>query len=71
MCDLPINVDAEQCFPSAEGGVDTTVRLLADAGASGCSIEDWDPATKAIQPVDKATAQVAVAGPRRGGTAWC
>jgi 2-methylisocitrate lyase-like PEP mutase family enzyme len=59
--DLPINVDAEQCFPRADGGVDATVDLLADAGASGCSIEDWDPVSGAIESIDRATAQVAIA----------
>ena len=46
--DLPISVDAEQCFPHEEGGVASTVRLLAQAGASGCSIEDWNPHEGAI-----------------------
>jgi 2-methylisocitrate lyase-like PEP mutase family enzyme len=59
--DLPINVDAEQCFPGDDGGVAATVGLLADAGASGCSIEDWDPGTRVIEPIDRATAQVATA----------
>lgn len=29
---LPMNVDAEQCFPDSPGGVAATVELLADAG---------------------------------------
>jgi 2-methylisocitrate lyase-like PEP mutase family enzyme len=59
--DLPVNADAEQCFPDDEGGVATTVRLLAQAGASGCSIEDWDPLRGAIDTVDHAVEQVAKA----------
>ncbi len=59
--DLPINVDAEQCFPEDEGGVASTVQLLADAGASGCSIEDWNPHEGAIEDVDRAAEQVAAA----------
>ncbi len=59
--DLPINVDAEQCFPESDGGVATTVRLLARAGASGCSIEDWDPKRATIETVDLATQRVATA----------
>ena len=47
--DLPISVDAEQCFPESPGGVVTTVELLAEAGAAGCSIEDWDPAAGRIE----------------------
>jgi 2-methylisocitrate lyase-like PEP mutase family enzyme len=59
--DLPINADAEQCFPDDEGGVASTVRLLAQAGASGCSIEDWDPHRGVIETVDHAVEQVAKA----------
>ncbi len=47
--DLPVNVDAEQCFPASPGGVAETVVRLAEAGAAGCSIEDWDPRTQAIE----------------------
>ena len=46
---LPLNVDSERCFPDEPGGVAETVRLLADAGAAGCSIEDFDPATGEIE----------------------
>jgi len=46
---LPINVDAEQCYPGSDGGVPATVHLLAAAGASGCSIEDWDPVRGVIE----------------------
>jgi 2-methylisocitrate lyase-like PEP mutase family enzyme len=41
---LPLNVDSERCYPDDPGGVAETVRLLAEAGAAGCSIEDYDPA---------------------------
>ena len=40
---LPLNVDSADCYPDDPGGVAETVRLLAEAGASGCSIEDYDP----------------------------
>lgn len=59
--DLPINVDAEQCFPEAAGGVASTVRLLAGAGASGCSIEDWNPRQGMIEDIDHAAEQVSIA----------
>ncbi len=59
--DLPVNVDAEQCFPGDAGGVASTVRLLAQAGASGCSIEDWNPYEGKLEDVDRAAEQVAVA----------
>ena len=58
---LPLNVDSERCFPDEPGGVAETVRLLADAGAAGCSIEDFDPATGEIDPVDVAAERVAIA----------
>lgn len=54
----PLNVDAEQCFPDDPGGVARTVELLAEAGASGCSIEDWDPRLHRIVPFDDAVARV-------------
>jgi len=58
---LPLNVDSERCFPNEPGGVAETVRLLADAGAAGCSIEDFDPATGAIEAVEVAVERVAIA----------
>lgn len=58
---LPLNVDSERCFPDEPGGVAETVRMLADAGAAGCSIEDYDPATDAIDPIEVAAERVAVA----------
>jgi 2-methylisocitrate lyase-like PEP mutase family enzyme len=59
--ELPLNVDAEQCFPYDEGGVARTVELLADAGASGCSIEDWDPTEGRITERAEAAEHVATA----------
>jgi 2-methylisocitrate lyase-like PEP mutase family enzyme len=58
---LPLNVDAERCFPDEPGGVAETVALLAEAGAAGCSIEDYDPVTDAIDDVELAAERVAVA----------
>ena len=58
---LPLNVDSERCFPDEPGGVAETVRMLADAGAAGCSIEDYDPATDAIDAIEVAAERVAVA----------
>ena len=48
--DLPLSVDSERLFADDPAGVAETVRLLAAAGAAGCSIEDYDPATGAIDP---------------------
>lgn len=57
---LPVSVDAEHCFPAEPGGVARTVRLIADAGAAGCSIEDYEPGT-GLLPIEVATERVAEA----------
>jgi 2-methylisocitrate lyase-like PEP mutase family enzyme len=59
--DLPLNVDSERCYPDDPGGVAETVRLLAEAGAAGCSIEDYDPNMGAIDDVGLAAERVAEA----------
>ncbi len=58
---LPLNVDSERCYPDDPGGVAETVALLADAGAAGFSIEDYDPATGRIDDIEIAAIRVAVA----------
>ena len=58
---VPLNVDSERCFPEASGGVAETVRQLAEAGAAGCSIEDYDPDSGVIVDVGFATERVAEA----------
>jgi 2-methylisocitrate lyase-like PEP mutase family enzyme len=59
--DVPLSVDSECLFPDDPGGIAETVRLLAGAGAAGCSIEDYRPRVGSILPVDEATDAVAVA----------
>ena len=58
---LPLNVDSERCYPEDPGGVAETVALLADAGAAGFSVEDYDPASGSIDEVEIAAQRVAVA----------
>jgi len=58
---LPLNVDSERCYPDDPGGVAATVELLADAGAAGFSIEDYDPATGSIDDVEEAAVRVGLA----------
>ncbi len=58
---VPLNVDSERCFADDLDGVAETVRMLHDAGAAGCSIEDWNDATGAIDPVGLAAQRVAAA----------
>ena len=59
--DLPLSVDSERCFGAHPEQVAETVRLLGEAGAAGCSIEDYDPATGAIDEPGAATERVAAA----------
>ncbi len=59
--DLPLNVDSERCFADDLAGVAETVSLLAEAGAAGCSIEDYDPARDAIDEIEVAAQRVAAA----------
>jgi 2-methylisocitrate lyase-like PEP mutase family enzyme len=56
--ELPVNVDSEQCFPQEPGGVTETVQMLAEAGAAGCSIEDWDPVGQQIDGLATAVSRV-------------
>ena len=48
---VPLNIDSERLYPDDPGGVAETVRLLGEAGASGCSIEDYDPAEGGMDDV--------------------
>ena len=59
--DVPVSVDSERCFADDPTGVGETVGLIAEAGAAGCSIEDYDPATDSIDPIDVAVERVAAA----------
>ena len=56
---VPLNVDSERCYPGDPGGVAETVALLADVGAAGLSIEDYDPASGAMDDVAVAAQRVA------------
>ena len=58
---LPLSVDSERCFADDPAGVAETVAMLGEAGAAGCSIEDYDPATDSIDPLDRAAERVAAA----------
>lgn len=58
---VPVNVDAERGYAADAAGVAATVELLAEAGASGVSIEDYDPATGAVDPLGVAVERIAAA----------
>jgi len=51
------------CFAGASSGVADTVRQIADTGAAGCSIEDYDPPAGRIDDITVATERVAAARP--------
>ena len=59
--DVPVNVDSERCFADTPDGVAETVRLLHEVGAAGLSIEDFDPATGAIDPIEVSAERVEAA----------
>jgi 2-methylisocitrate lyase-like PEP mutase family enzyme len=59
--DLPLSVDSERCFADDLAGVAETVHRLGEAGAAGCSIEDYDPATGRIDEMGRAAERVAAA----------
>ena len=63
---LPLNVDSERLYPDDPGGIAETVRLLTEAGAAGCSIEDYDPATGRVDDVGPAAERVAIAAEAAG-----
>ena len=58
---VPINVDAEYGFATDLAGIAETVDRLADAGAAGMSIEDYNRDTRAVEPIGVATERVAAA----------
>ena len=59
--EVPVSVDAERGFADEASGLTAVVDRLADAGAAGLSIEDFDPAAKAIDPLAVAVERVGVA----------
>src|SRR3989475_7779270 len=58
---VPLSVDAERCYADNFAGVQRTVTRLAEQGAAGVSIEDYDPA-HGICPIQVATLRVQAAG---------
>lgn len=58
---IPVNADSEYCFAGTVDGIAETIRLLADAGAAGCSIEDFNPERRATDPIEHSIERVAAA----------
>ncbi|HET6907890.1 MAG TPA: isocitrate lyase/phosphoenolpyruvate mutase family protein [Mycobacteriales bacterium] len=40
--DIPVAADAENCYADDPDGVAETIRLAAETGLAGCSVEDYD-----------------------------
>jgi 2-methylisocitrate lyase-like PEP mutase family enzyme len=55
---LPLSVDLENGYGAATRDVAQAVARVAEAGAVGCSIEDYDP-SEGIYDLDRATERVA------------
>ncbi len=59
---LPVTADLEDCYAGTADGVAETIRLAAEAGLAGVSIEDRMPdPSQPIREFDDAVARVAVA----------
>jgi len=59
---LPVSADTEDCYADTPAGVAETVRLAAEAGLAGLSIEDRQPnASKPIRDFEDALARVGAA----------
>ncbi|MEE8602748.1 isocitrate lyase/PEP mutase family protein [Euzebya tangerina] len=59
--DIPVSVDAERGFGDTPSAVAETVDALAEAGAAGCSIEDYNPDSGAIQSVEESVERLEAA----------
>lgn len=59
--DVPISVDAEYGFADDPAGVAETVSLIAQIGAAGCSVEDYNPTTASVDSLDVAAERVGAA----------
>jgi 2-methylisocitrate lyase-like PEP mutase family enzyme len=59
--DVPVSVDSEWLFADTPEGIAETVGLLAEAGAAGLSIEDYNPSAGSVQPLPVSAERVAAA----------
>lgn len=58
--DVPVSIDAEHGHSLSPEGVADVVRQIADTGAAGVSIEDYDP-ERGVLPFDLAVERIAAA----------
>jgi 2-methylisocitrate lyase-like PEP mutase family enzyme len=59
--DLPVSIDMEAGYGADAAGVAASVRRAADTGAVGINIEDKDPVTRTLFPVEEASARIRAA----------
>ena len=64
--DLPVSADLENCYSDTADGVARTVRLAAQAGLAGCSIEDYS-GTRVYDRAEAADRVAAAAAAAREG----
>ncbi|MBX5442228.1 MAG: isocitrate lyase/phosphoenolpyruvate mutase family protein [Solirubrobacteraceae bacterium] len=59
--DVPVSVDLENGFGPAPGDAAAAIARVAEAGAVGASIEDWDRDEGSLYGIEEAAARVAAA----------
>ncbi len=58
---VPVSVDFENGYAATPEGIARNIEALADCGAAGASIEDYDPDTGALYPIEVALERVMAA----------
>ncbi len=56
--DIPVNVDFEWGYAAEPEGLGPIIARLAEAGAAGFSLEDFDPSVGAVVSIDQAAERV-------------
>jgi 2-methylisocitrate lyase-like PEP mutase family enzyme len=59
--DLPVTIDMEAGYGATDAEVGQSVARAATAGAVGINLEDKDPATRELFPIDQAAKRIAAA----------
>jgi 2-methylisocitrate lyase-like PEP mutase family enzyme len=59
--EIPVSADLENGFGDDPAEVAETIRLAADSGLAGCSVEDWNPTERASYATGEAAERVAAA----------
>ena len=59
--EIPVSADLENGFGDDPAEVAETIRLAAESGLAGCSVEDWNPTERASYATGEAAERVAAA----------